>query len=335
MRLLALVAVLLLAGCIEDFKPDPAAQNALAACRTAPLVETTLYFGPGGRLGPDPVAAGASQGNAFSSAFLTDDLMEWLSDPVPAGLWLEGDVVLDVWVRSAGTPAPVILGGAPGEGYHLFNQFGSDRTLQPAFAVEYAEAIPMAGAVDHYTETLAMPAGGFVVEQGDRVRVLLTDLALDSPDGSGHEVLYGGDTPSRVRFAARCYPDLFWNGQVIEDNAFTLPANQGLLTGAVPAGPGNRVEFTVDLPANTERLTIQVTQQDDLNPVKDDVDVVLLDGSREAWSIGSPYSEESGTLWGDNLRDAFPSGVLVVQVNSYSGVAYMGRLLVIADGAVL
>jgi hypothetical protein len=329
----AALALLLLAGCLGG-PSDGKADAAIASCRSAPPAERELYLGPSLSLQPTLPPAGSAPGNAFSSGFLTNDLKEWLSAPVAEGLWLDGNVTLEYWVRSTGTPAPLVVGGPAGEGYHFFNQFGSDRTLQPAYAVEYSGVAPSEGAVDHYNETLRLPAGGFVLEAGDRVRLLLTDLAADGQDGSGHDVLFGGGTPSHVRLLARCWPALSYADSRIAAESFTLAANQGLLTGAVPAGPANQYRFNVQVPEGADRLRIDLVQTDDRNPVKDDVDMTLLDRSGQAaWSIGSPYSDESGTLWADNLRAAFPDGALTVQVDSYSGVAYQGRATVTASFA--
>jgi hypothetical protein len=247
---------------------------------------------------------------------------------------LVGNVTLDYWVRSTGTPAPIAVGGDPGEGYHFFNQFGSDRTLQPAYAVEYSDAMPQEGTIDHYTEQLALEPGGFVVESGDRIRLLLTDLALDGLSGGGHDVLFGGSHPSFVSFTARCWPELVWMpDEVLLDQPVSLPANQGLLFGGFAEGrqqnEANQARFDLVVPPGTGRLTIQIRQTSDMNPVKDDVDITLLDRSgAEAWSIGSPYSDESGTLWVDNLEARFPTGEMTIRVDSYSGVAYTGSLLV-------
>lgn len=338
--LLVLLLAAALGGCLSggDTAPRRDPVRALDICRDGPLVESTWYFGPGHTLGRNESAAGAEPGNAFSSGFLTNDLKEWLSPPVSDGLWIHGDVTLEYWVRSTGSPAPLAIGGDPGEGYHFFNQFGSDRSLQPAYATEYSTIAPVPGAVDHYVENLTMPPGGFVVEAGDRLRVLLTDLALDGPTGSGHEILYGSDTPSQIRFTARCFPKYTWpESTVLLDELVTLPGNQGLLTGAVPATDGlNQATYDLFLPAGTQRLTVTIQQTSDANPVKDDIDIVLLevDGSNE-WGIGSPYSDEQGTLWADNLANVFPRGMLQVQVNSYSGFGYQGRLLVTAQNPVL
>lgn len=330
----AALALLLLAGCFGAGPTAAKADAAIASCREAPPVEHVLYFGPSLSLQPTVPPTGSAPGNAFSSGFLTNDLKEWLSAPVAEGLWLDGNVTLEYWVRSTGTPAPLVYGGPAGEGYHFFNQFGSDRTFQPAYAVEYSEPAPAAGKVDHYNETLQMPAGGFVLEAGDRVRILLTDLAADGQDGSGHEVLFGGGTPSHVRFLARCWPTLSYDDSRLAENSFTLAANQGLLTGRVPPGPANQYKVNLQLPEGADRLTIDLRQTDDRNPVKDDIDVTLLDRSGQpAWSIGSPYSDESGTLWADNLRATFPDGAITVQVDSYSGVAYQGTVTVTASFA--
>jgi hypothetical protein len=336
----ALLAVLLFAGCLGGVPSDTKAVQAIASCRELPAAAYTVYFGPAMRLQNTSAPAGYASGNSFSSAFLDNDLKEWLSDPVTAGLWLTGNVTLEYWVRSTGAPAPVAVNrNEPGRGYHLFSQFGSDRSLQPSTAVEYSDIAPMAGTIDHYTETLAMPPGGFVVEAGDRIRVLLTDLALDGPSGGGHDVLFGGDTPSQVRFEARCWPAVHWSDpDTLLDHDVSIPANQGLLTGAVPKGASNQARFPVEVPAGTQRLTITLVQGNDPNPIKDDVDINLLDRSGKAvWSIGSPYSNETGTLWGDNLDAVFPGAEhdLIVEVESYSGVAYQGHLSVVAERALL
>lgn len=334
LALAALSATLALAGCLSDDQGEAAGLEAIADCRFAPAVEHVLHFGPRMTLQPGPAPAGSAPGNAFSSGFLTDDLKEWLSDPVAEGMWLVGNVTLEYWVRSTGTPAPLVIGGEPGEGYHFFNQFGSDRSLQPAYAVEYSAVLPQEGQVDHYTEVLEMPPGGFVVEAGDRVRVLLTDLALDSPSGGGHDVLFGGQTPSQVRFAAKCWNPVAWSLVEEQSATVTLPGNQGLLTGAVPAGQANQALVPVTFGPDVERITLTIEQSGDRNPVKDDVDLILLDSSgAEAWSIGSPYADEAGTLWLDNLQAVFPDGTLTVQVNSYSGVAYTGTLTVTTESA--
>jgi hypothetical protein len=329
------LALALLAGCFGGGPTAAKADAAVASCREAPVAEHVLWFGPSLSLQPALPPAGSAPGNAFSSGFLTNDLKEWLSAPVPEGLWIVGNVSLEFWVRSTGTPAPLVLGGPAGEGYHFFDQFGSDRTFQPSYAVEYSDVAPAAGAVDHYNETLPMPAGGFVLEPGDRVRVLLTDLAADGQDGSGHEVLFGGGTPSHVRFLARCWPTLRYDESPIASQQVTLPGNQGLLTGAVPAGPANQARFDVRVPAGADRLRFDLTQGLDPNPAKDDVDLQLLDrAGQPVWSIGSPYSDESGTLWADNLAATFPDGAVTVEVDSYSGAAYQGTLTVTASQAV-
>ncbi|MEA3203327.1 MAG: hypothetical protein QOI63_1002, partial [Thermoplasmata archaeon] len=247
-----------------------------------------------------------------------------------AGLWLVGNATLSFWASSAGLPAPVVTSGT-GQGYLFFDQFGSDRSLQPSYATEYGPPYQPAGTVTHYEETLAMPVGGFVVEKGQRVRVLLTDLALEGQDGGGHAILFGGATPSQVRFTARCYPAFAWSGGQVVDQAVLLPGNQGAVTHAAAPKQGvNQARVEVDLPPGTGRLTIHLAQGTDANPGKDDLDLTLLDASGEPlWSIGSPYADESGTLWQDNLAQF--GGHMTVQVDSYSGVAYQGRLTVLAE----
>ncbi|HEX2066369.1 MAG TPA: hypothetical protein VHI93_06100 [Candidatus Thermoplasmatota archaeon] len=334
MRLTAVSAAglaLLLAGCVSVPPRDAAAQDALAACRAAPASEHVLYFGPGKRLVDALPAAGSAPGNGFGSAFLTDELKGWLSEPVDAGLWLVGNVTLSFWARSTGLPAPVVS-PTTGEGYRFFNQFGSDQSLQPAYATEYGPPYEPAGTVTHYEERLEMPAGGFVVEKGQRVRVLLTDLAIEGQGGGGHDILFGGDTPSQVRFTARCFPQFVWSGATIAHQEILLPGNQGAVSQAAAREGVNRVRVEVPLPSDTSRLTIRLQQGSDANPVKDDIDLTLLDANGEAvWQIGSPYANERGTLWQDNLE--LFHGHVTVQVDSYSGVAYQGRLTVVAEAA--
>lgn len=330
----AVLAAFLVAGCLAGGPTEENAIAAIADCRAQPAVEHRLYLGPAMGLQTDLPPAGHAAGNSFTSGFLTNELKEWLSGAQPLGLWLVGNVTIDYWVRSTGAPAPLVIGGEPGEGYHFFNQFGSDRTLQPAYAVEYSDAIPQEGTIDHYVETLVLEPGGFVVEPGDRVRLLLTDLALDGPSGGGHDVLFGPQHPSFVAFTARCWPELVWEpDEVLLDRPVSLAANQGLLFGGAVEGrlanAANRAQFDLAFPPGTSRLRIDLVQTDDRNPVKDDIDITLLDrAGAAAWSIGSPYSDESGTLWVDNLDAKFRTGELTVQVDSYSGVAYTGHLLV-------
>lgn len=337
--LACLVAATAVSGCLGDDSghgPDPRVLEALADCRAAAAEAHVLYFGPRHTLLREAPEAGSEPGNAFSSGFLTNDLKEWLGEPVPSGLWLVGEVTVEYWVESTGTPAPLAVDpNQPGDGYHFFAQFGSDRSLQPAYATEFAPIAPVPGTVDHYTETLVLADGGFVLESGDRVRFLLTDLALDGPDGSGHNVLYGGQTPSQVRFRATCFPDLVWTSTTIAEEAIDLPGNQGLFTGGVPPTAGlNLQEVAIQVPSGAQRLTVRLTQEGDLNPAKDDIDLVLYEhaGVHE-YGIGSPYSDEAGTLWMDNLAAHFPYGEIDVHVNSYSGLAYTGTLVITAETA--
>lgn len=282
----------------------------------------TLWF-DAGRLETQRPLAGEHPGNGFTEAFLTDALETWDSAPIEHGLVITGDVTLEYWARNSGAPAPVIIGGEPGEGYHFFNQFGSDRTFQPAYAVEYADTASAPGDVDHYNETLTMPPGGFFIEPGDRVRVLLTSLVLDDEDGSGHDILFGGDTPSRVQFDADCWEPPEYGEPTVVRQQLELVGNQGLLTGAIPATEGvNYGVVWFDLVPDTVRLTASFTQTTQVNPLKDDLDMTLIDAAGEpVWSAGSPYSTESATLWKANLDELMPPGRYGVRVDSYSGTA--------------
>ncbi len=335
--------VLLLAGCtsatVTQQPPGPYDDYiaAKAACHAQPMRNVTLYLGPQLALLPDLPSAGEAPGNGFTQGFLTNDLKEWLGAPVPEGMHLMGDVTIELWVRSEGTPAPLVYGGPQGQGYHLFNQFGSNRSLQPAYAVEYNTPLPQAGQVDHYTEKLTLSPGGFVVEKGDRVRLLLTGLTLDGAQGPGQTILYGGDTPSRVSFSARCWTQRYapWGGN---DNQHgeadvNLRGNQGLLTGAIPATEGfNQATVGFALAHDVARVTIRIVQTGGVTDPKGDIDLSIVDkNGNEVWSIGSPYTNEQGVLWGPNLHAVLQQGLYDIKVNSYSGLAYTGHLTIDAE----
>ena len=330
MRIPALLLVSVLAGCLASPSAD-GPEDGDVPCGERPPAERTLWLGPDLSLLDEAPEAGSLPGNGFAEAFLTDDMDEWLSEPSGEGAWLEGDVVLEYWARGKGTPAPIVLGGDPGEGYHFFNQFGSDRSFQPAYAIEYDAVAPGPGTVAHYVETFTLPEGGFVVEKGDRVRLLLTSLVLDDAEGSGHDILFGGETASRITYLARCYPERSWTETGRQESTVDLVGNQGLLTGAVPPTEGvntKTVPFTLD--ADTERLTVSIAQEGGTEP-KDDIDLTIVGPDGDAWSIGSPYADESGTLWKANLDAYLPPGDHAVRVDSYSGKAYSGTLTIVQE----
>ncbi len=311
-------------------------RDAKADCAAEPARTIVLWLGPDQALADALPAAGEAPGNGFTQGFIRNDLKEWLGAPVAEGLHLIGDVTVELWVRSEGTPAPIILGGAPGEGYHLFNQFGSDRSLQPAYAVEYNAVTPMLGQVDHYLETLTLREGGFVLEPGDKPRLLLTGLTLDGAQGPGQTILYGGDTPSRVTFTATCWHQEYAtepHDNLLREADVSLTGNQGLLTGAIPATEGVN-QATVGLPiAHTvARLTITITQTGGVRDPKGDIDLSIVDrDGNELWSIGSPYTDEQGVLWGPNLHAVLPQGAYEIKVNAYSGLAYEGHVTIVEE----
>lgn len=323
--LLLLVVVGAAAGCLR-------APERLLSC-DGPAEDVTLFLSPEGLVAQAP-AEGAVPVGDFTQAFLTDDLLPFDSAPLADGALILGDVTLELWVTAQGAPAPLALGD-PGDGYHLFNQFGSDRALQPAYAVEYAEAAAPPGTVWHYVEPLTMPPGGFVVEGGDAVRVLVTSLATAGPTDRGHHVLVGGDTPSQVRFRATCYAARAWTSVQAESAEVSIPGHQGLLTGAVPPREGFNVQTVwFDLLPLTQRLTVTLRQGDDANPVKDDMDLVLVDADgTPVWNAGSPWADETAVLWEGNLRAAMPPGHYGVRVNSYSGHAYEGSVSIVQERA--
>jgi hypothetical protein len=287
-----------------------------------------LYLGPGHSLQPEVPSRGSVPGNSFAGAFATDNLDEWLSPSMLEPLHLTGTVRLSLWVEHRGSPAPIV-NPQTGEGYQFFNQFGSDRTFQPGYATQYDVPVQAPGTQVRYSQSFTLPPGGFHLETGDRVRLLLTSLALDSDSGSGHDILYGNPTASSLTFQARCTTPMEWS--LNDERVFDvrIPGNQGLFTGRIPSGPFNTFTAPLDLRPETQRLTIDLYQLNDANPVKDDIDIEILSSNGTAvWSIGTPYSNEHGILWSENLAYLREKNASAIRVNSYSGFLYQGKLTV-------
>lgn len=302
----------------------------------ADVSESTLWLGPGFTLLNETPAAGAVFSNGFDEAFLVDTMDEWSAAPATQAMRLVGNMTLEFWVRNSGTPAPVVIGGQPGEGYHWFNQVGTQRGFVPDFGREYAPVAPMPGSIDHYTEVIAMPPGGLHVEQGDTLRVLLTSLVVDDTRSTGQEILFGGETPSRITFNHHCMAPLGWKEIASDERDISIRAHQGLITGAIPATAGlNYADVPFELLAATQRLTISLVQEADRNPLKDDMDITLRDAAGNAiTSIGSPYADDKGTFYAANLAAMLPPGQYAVRVESYSGHAYTGQVSIVQDKAV-
>src|SRR5688572_14633514 len=86
--LVPLVLALAFSGCADD-KEEPAGDPVASEdCFARAPVDYVYFFGPGHSLLPSLPAAGSEPGNAFSSGFLTDDLKEWLSEPVQEWMWI-------------------------------------------------------------------------------------------------------------------------------------------------------------------------------------------------------------------------------------------------------
>ena len=334
MRVPVLVVVLAvsLSGCLvasEDPAEAGAGPAASPYCGVDGAREVTLYLRDLS-LVPDLPEAGVTPGNGFDEAFLTNELDEWTVE-APGTFRLVGNVSLEFWARGHAMPAPIVLGGEPGEGYHFFNQFGTSRGFVESYAIEYDPVVDDGETVRHYQETFEMPDGGLLVEAGDTVRLLLTNLVLDEPGGGrGPDILWGGDTPSALTYTAACERTPRWEEVHHGRHSVSVPTNQGLLTGAVPAEEGLNyalVPFTLEPEA--DRLTITLEQAGGPNPTKDDMDLTIHDaGGETVWSIGSPYTDEVGTRWRANLDASMPPGDYVVRVNSYSGTGYEGTVTV-------
>ncbi len=334
MRSIAILLIALLAGCAGAPVAPTSGPDTATTCDANPST-STLWLGPDHALVNETPAAGAVFSNGFDEAFLVDTMDEWTAAPSPHALRLVGNLTLEFWVRNSGTPAPVTIGGDPGEAYHWFNQIGTQRGFVPAFGREYASIVPLPGSIDHYTEVIAMPPGGLHVEQGDTLRVLLTSLVVDDTRSTGQEILFGGDTPSSITFDHHCMAPLGWKEIASDERDITIRAHQGLITGAIPATAGlNYADVPFELLPGTQRLTISLVQEADRNPLKDDMDITLLDGSGAAiTSIGSPYADDIGTFYAANLAAMMPPGAYTVRVESYSGHAYQGHVSVVQDQA--
>ena len=215
--------------------------------------ERTLWLGPGHALVEALPAAGRVGGDGFAEAFLNNDLAEWTWPGQDVPMRVVGNLTLTFWSEGNAMPAPIIIGGGPGEGYHFFNQFGTDRGFIESYAVEYASALPSQDVVS-YTEVFAMPDGGLMVEPGDRLRLLLTNLVLDDAEGDGPSILFGGDTPSRIEFTQTCAQARTWSVLESASTPLSIPFHHGLLTGAVqPTAGVNHQDVPFTLHAETEQ----------------------------------------------------------------------------------
>lgn len=318
-----------LAGCVGDSEPAVVAQDDA----TCPWATTTFYLGPDHGLYTTAQADGRTPGNGFAEAFLTNDLDEWTFGPFEHDVRVVGNATLRFWTQGNNMAAPIVIGGDPGEGYHFFNQLGSNRGFIESYAIEYASALGDT-TIRSYEETFVMPEGGLVLEAGDTLRLLLTNLVLDDAEGAGPDILWGEAYPSALEMDLTCIEPRQWTLLEEESTPLSIPFHHGLLTGAVPATAGVNFQDVPFVLGNlTDRLTIRMEQTSTTNPVKDDMDITVLDAAgAQVWSIGSPYSDEIGTRYRENLGD-MPPGSYVVRVNSYSGHAYEGRLTVTQESS--
>ncbi len=328
---LLIAAAIASSGCLSD---DPESLAPVDLAPECPMVgDVTLYFGPDHSLTPVLPEAGRVSGNGFDEAFLVNAMNEWTSVAVEQNVHIMGNLTLHYWSEGHNMVAPVVIGGAPGEGYHWFNQVGSNRGFVESYAIEYASVID-APEVREWTQTYAMPSGGLYLEPGDNLRILLTNLVLNHPtSGAGPDILFGGDTPSSVSFQAHCRPAFTWDEGSPDSYGISIPAHHGLLTGAVPAQDGlNHVDAPFTLAPETARLTISIEEGSAVNPTKNDIDLSVLNpAGEEVWSIGSPYTDEVGTKWPVDLAMDMPPGDYTIRVNSYSGIAYEGTLTIQQD----
>lgn len=335
MRVLPLVVALLLVALSGCFGPEDSSDTPPLLVDQEATCDVVLYLdgSQGPRLVKDAPAAGSRAGNGFAEAFLTNDMEEWQGSLVEicgTGAWLvEGPIRTILQVESNIAPAPIVLGGEPGEGYHFFNQLGDDSSgFLQGYDVEYAPILSTPGSVATYEFEYPADPGGWWIASGATIRWLLTSLVLDGPD-FGHKILFGGDNPSRLEFTARKVEPAPLLSKLEEQYDVNLEANQGLLTGAIPAQEGLNVQhFPFTIYDATAILQIELFDRSS-SMVKGDADLNIQSLNGEPlWSIGSPYSYEAARVHERTLEEIFPPGNYVLEVTGYSTVNYQGTVVV-------
>ncbi|MCA1818575.1 MAG: hypothetical protein ABR562_04875 [Thermoplasmatota archaeon] len=324
MRILPLLlAAALLAGCTEPAPPPGTTAGPGTPCAEQLFATRMLFLADGHTLANATAKPGQTQGNSATAAFVGDP-QPWMGAPVPAGLHLEGNVSLTLYMRLTGA-SPFV--SPAGSSSWLFIQFGSDRTYASGGAIVQAPPVGQGAIV--VNTTIALLPGGFTLEAGDRPALLVTSLAQGAGD-SGSAIEYGTDKPSAVTFPARCSEPRDW--LVKRDLAFpvVIPANQGAFAG-VPAQDGvNRLTFLFDLEAGAARLTVSLRAP--VGPVKHDIDLFLLDSSGKVlYEAATPFQNETMVLWPENLAAFLPPATYQVRVDAYSGTNYSGKLRVVMD----
>jgi len=325
----------MLGGCAQpQVSPPPAPPHELA-CADLPPASFVYYFGPGMSLNQTrPASAGSVAGNGFRQAFVSNDLATWLSAPVQQGFVIEGNVSLDFWVEVSGPLAPPEQSD-PSMAYAFLNQFGSDRAFQSGYAKETLPTNSVQGTF-HFNETLTLPAGGFTVEKGGRLRALITSLVADAADGPGTHVLFGGNTPSQIRFTAHCAPSIEWQLKRDLRQPVIILANQGgpthlpgqpCLPALVQEACVNRFDFGFTLENGTQRLRVFLRSPAANSEPKTDADMRLLDGAgKVVYDASTPFVNETMVLWAENLAAFAPPGPYTLRVDLYSGADYSGLL---------
>lgn len=317
-----LVALLpLLAGCSTPEQPTPPPPPPMPCEGQAPQ-QVTLYLGPDRTLVPTLPAAGVERSDGFREGFLTNGAVPWTSQPWNGSVRITSDVHLELYARSTGSPG-YPASNQPGQAFRFFNQFGSDRFPGAATAADYTPLVQPPGIQWTANQTFVLPKGGIVLERGDNATLLLAGL---SPDGE--DILYGGDTPSRLTFEATCVPDRAWALLHYLRFPVNLEGNQAGPTGAIPPVEGfNTLTVPFTLENGTQRLRVFLRGDfADAEP-KDDLDMRLVapDGTVLV-EPSTPYTDESLALWPDNLAAFLPEGDYAIRIDSYSGLRYAGEL---------
>lgn len=331
LTLFLLVVLTAVAGCAGPVQPPPRPPEP-TGCAAQPAVLHTFHLAPGLMLDTTPPAAGSAPGNGFEEAFVTNTMDVWTSAPLAEGLHVAGAITIEAWIDVRGPPtAPEP--GTSGEGRLLVHQVGSDRAFLPGAAAVSRPLSDPPGLV-HVNHTIEPAPGGFTFEAGDRVRLLLSALAMETADGPATVVHFGGDRPSQVRFMATCVPPAEWMIHRYIRQPVVVTANQGGPLGLPPAGCEDvvgqqacvsQVDLPFTLENGTERLRLFLrTQQADREP-KGDMDLQLLDSAGTVlYEAGSPLVNETIVLWPANLAAMAPPGPYIARANLYGGAAYSG-----------
>jgi len=312
-----LLAAILLAGCAGVATDTSSSAPSPPACGDEPPHTMALALGPMHLLSNATSAAGTADLNQGHDAYV-GDVQPWLSAPLATGAHVL-NASLSIRVQGMGPLLP------PEATAPLYVQAGSDAALASADAVGQWST----GASDMGWEGyLSILKGGFDVEAGQRVQLLVTSLIEGVPDPA--RVVLGNQ--SVLTLTTVCAPAREFLVAHDLKTPVLLPASQGSFTHTVPPQEGvNRQTVPFDLPNGTSRLRIFLREPHPPK-VKGDVDVTLLDATGKTVAVaGSPAPNETLILGPANLAALAPPGHYQVRVDSYSATNYAGTLDIVLE----